>query len=535
MTSPAWNSTSALTPTSTIPGSFSPTSATPTGNGPISFVFTPSSAAVGSLNSSAPGLTNATGALTYTATAVPSLPAGSLYARDMVGGFGLNVPFSGSNPALTSQLLGALGCRQVRMQLVEDNTGEMVALQNALVAGGYSNPNLRLNVLLNGYIQDDANNQLTEQEPLLVKLAGIHGPGGKTILHSIENINEENNPYVGQGSRGPNDTTNKTGQAPSGPAGAAANPTAFANFNDWVQQVYALRARHVELSAVPLYSPTVLDYTGAPYSGIDETGKIDAVAFHYYAGVSGTGGTPNRTDGSSSGDLSSDYNYQQTSILPGGPVAMTECGASTQNRSDGYSLRGQARYALLNWCDFYQKPNALEFYWYNAFNNPASTQSNVTTDPEDNFGLAWPDATLKPAGIVSRNFVDILSLGLNFDNASNAADTAPFAPAYDGTKFKATGISPGGGTIVAHKSDGSVVGIVWNEAPIDSGGAATSPSPNQVSVDLGDSHSWAVYDPTGGGGAVDFTASRNLAPIATGTGSTVPLTLYSSPLMIVLS
>lgn len=76
MSNPAWNGTSALTPTSTIPGSFSPTSATPTGTGPISFVFTPASAAVGSLNSSAPGLTNSTGALTYTAVqAGAPLPA----------------------------------------------------------------------------------------------------------------------------------------------------------------------------------------------------------------------------------------------------------------------------------------------------------------------------------------------------------------------------------------------------------------------------------------------------------------------------
>jgi len=99
------------------------------------------------------------------------LPAGSLYARNMLQGFGLNVPFAGSNSMLTAQLLGALGCRKVRMQLVRDNTGEMIGLQTALNAGGYSNPKLHLNCLLNGYIQDASNNQLSQQEPLLLKLA----------------------------------------------------------------------------------------------------------------------------------------------------------------------------------------------------------------------------------------------------------------------------------------------------------------------------------------------------------------------------
>ncbi len=148
------------------------------------------------------------------------LPANARYARDALAAFGLNVPFAGSNPTLTAQLLGALGCRKVRMQLVRDNTGEMIGLQAALTAGGYSNPKLRLNVLLNGYIQDAANNFLSEQEPLLLKLAAAN------ILHSIEGSNEINDIYNGQGTRGPNDTIDKTGMVVGGPAPGSQPPSA---------------------------------------------------------------------------------------------------------------------------------------------------------------------------------------------------------------------------------------------------------------------------------------------------------------------
>ena len=458
------------------------------------------------------------------------LPAGARWARDLRNGWGVNAPFDAGSAGRTAAALGYLGTRWVRQQFSGDNRSAMTDLQAALVTAGVSDPTLRLQLLLNGYVNNAQAMPFTTQAAWMLSLLGTTGPSGRSILAAVEGPNEMNNRYVGNGSRGPNDTTDKTGQEPSGPMGVSPNAVADANFVDWATQLHAFRVAHPELAGVEVLSPTVIYFLGADFpSDLNVSGLVDYGTYHYYAGVTGTGGVPSQPG--NPGNLTRTYGYTQAGICPGLPMVMSEGGASTETGTGGYSQRGAARYHLLALMDFFRLGGRRTMI-YNLFNNDVSTQASPTSYNEDNFGLFWPDGSPKPGAIVLRNLQDLLSLHLNADHPDNLTDTALFTPGLDPSAVRVTGITPGGGWLVLLKSDGTTLVVPWNEPPIDTGGAATSPAANSVTVDLGVWRTWAVYDPTGGAGQVDFTATRSVVPIARGTGRMVPVTLYGAPMVV---
>ncbi len=461
------------------------------------------------------------------------LPAGARYARD-VKQWGVNAPFDAGSATKTAAALNFLGTRWVRQQFSGDNRSAMTALQAALVSGGYSDPTLRLNLLLNGYINNAQANTWTAQQAWILSLLGTTGPGGQSILRAIEGPNEMNNAYVGNGSRGLNDSVNQTGQAPGGAMGVAPNPTADANFVTWATALHDFRQANPSLAGVELLSPTVIYFLGANFpADLNVSSLVDYGTYHYYAGVGGgTGGIPSQQG--NPGNLTQTYGYAQAGISPGKSMVMSEGGASTETGSGGYSQRAAACYHPMALLDFFRLGGHRSII-YNLFNNDVSTQASPTSYNEDNFGLFWPDGSPKDGAITMRNTQDLLSLGLSADNAANLTDTAAFTPGYDASLLTITGLTnagTSGSSLVLPKSDGTTMIALWREPVIDTGGAWASPAGNAVTVDLGVSRTWAVYDVTGGAGQRDFTATRSLAPIARGTGRTVPGTLFGVPVMI---
>jgi hypothetical protein len=454
-------------------------------------------------------------------------------ARDLRNGWGVNAPFGSSSDApRTAAALAYLGTRWVRQQFSGNNTAAMTAVQDQLVSQGAADPNLKLQLLLNGYIANANTNTLANQQTwtlstLLPKL----GANGLTILKAIEGPNEMNNPNVGQGSRGPNDTTDKTD------AGNFPNNSTIANANlvDWAHQVSTFRSANSGLAGVELLSGTVVYfYAGVwPNSELDVSAYVDYPTNHYYAGVTGTTGVPSYPP-AASGNMTARYTNAQAGLYPGRALVMSEGGASTESGSGGYSQLGAARYHGLAFMDFFALGGRRTMI-YNLFNNDVSTQGSVTSFNEDNFGLFWPDGTPKPGAIVMKNLTNLLSLGLDSSNTANLTDTGTVTPAWNSSGLTVTGLTSAGtsgSSMVLNKSDGTSMVALWNEPPIDTGGAATTPIVNNVTVDFGSVQTWRVYDPTGGGNVANFTATASVTPVATGRSQTVPVALYGSPMLV---
>jgi hypothetical protein len=453
-------------------------------------------------------------------------------ARDMVNGLGVNVPFNaGTNNARTATALGYLGTRWVRMQLDNGNYTVMTGLQDALVAAGVANPNLRLMALENAYIQNGAINTITAQKGWLASLYAKHGPDGTTILKAIEGPNEMNNPNVGTGSRGPSDTTNKT-DAVNWPS--TFSTIANANLIDWANQTHAWAVPTVP--GVTLIGGTVIYFNGTDYpiAQLDIRPYADYAAAHYYSSIGGSNkGVPSDPP-AISGNLTGTYNHVQAGMSPGLPLWATEGGVSTENASTGWSLVGATRNMLMAYHDW-MAMGGKRYFIYTLFNNDASTQGSPTSSTQDNFGAFWPDGTPKPHATALRNLLDLYSLGLSVDNAANLTDTAAYTPGLDGSGMSVTGLTSAGtsgSSMLLAKTDGSYMVAVWNEPLIDTGNSAVTPSANVVTVNFGTSMLYRVYDPTGGGGVANFTAARNLTPIAIGSGSSVSVTLYGSPMLV---
>lgn len=111
-----WPAGVVITPTTTLTGTFSPTSVAPSGGAQASITFTPTAAATGSLNSSAsPAMTNTSGAQTYTATAAATVATAYTAAQSAsTGAVGVQytityTPTGGSWPASTTITLTSTG------------------------------------------------------------------------------------------------------------------------------------------------------------------------------------------------------------------------------------------------------------------------------------------------------------------------------------------------------------------------------------------------------------------------------------------
>ena len=255
------------------------------------------------------------------------------------------------------------------------------------------------------------------------------------------------------------------------------------------------------------------------------------------AGLQGTGGVP-------SWPLNPDnfarmYRFAQAGLSPGRPLVLSEGGFSSE-AGGGYAADGRsgARYQLMQVLDHHAL-GGHRYMIYDLFDEPASTKAHITADREANFGQFHGEGLEpKPSAVALHNLSNLLSLGNDRADPRNLFDTAAFVPAYDPAGLRVMGLEDAGAAghaLVMPKSDGSTIVAIWNEPMIDSGsGFSITPRANPVSVDLGSAHDYVVYDPTGGGGEADFTARPTTAPIASGSGQTVGLTLYGTPLLVEL-
>jgi hypothetical protein len=152
-------------------------------------------------------------------------------------------------------------------------------------------------------------------------------------------------------------------------------------------------------------------------------------------------------------------------------------------------------------------------------------------------------STPKPAAMMMKNWTNLMSLGNSYASTANLTDIAnapTFTPAYTGTGFSVSGLTnPGesGSTLIMAKSDGSTMIAVWREPQIDNGanaGSSQVPGVNNVTVNLGSSQAYKVWDPSGGSGGNNLTVTAAPTLIKSGTGSSLSLALYGVPMLIEL-
>jgi hypothetical protein len=127
---------------------------------------------------------------------------------------------------------------------------------------------------------------------------------------------------------------------------------------------------------------------------------------------------------------------------------------------------------------------------------------------------------------------DLMSLNLDYEDPANANDNLAFQPAFDRGALTVTGIGDSGfssrvtDAVAFPKSDGTTVISVTNESLLSDGhGNDVAPAPVTATVSFGSTQSWHLYDP--------FSASPR-TPVASGTGSSLQVTLFGYPQYILL-
>ena len=451
-------------------------------------------------------------------------------ARNVRNGWGVN---ANGDPAKIAAALSFIGTRWIRYQFDGDTSAGIANFQKALVAGNYPDPNLKVQLLLNDYLQNAQTNTWNNQQNwILNSILPIKGQNGKPVLAAIEGPNEMNS-LDGAGARGPNDTQDKTGGANV----TSDNPTANANFVEWAKALAAFKQAHAsQLQGVEILSPTVLYfYVGNWSSQLNVSQYVDYGTFHYYSGINGTTGVPSYPPNPT--NFEKMYHFAQAGICPGKGLVQSEGGASSQT-GGGYAQDGRsiARYQIMQLLD-HHAVGGHRYMIYNLFNNGPSGPNSVTSWNEDNFGQFYGDqSTPKGSAIALHNMSNLLSLNNDWGAAVNTSDTQNFTPAYTGQGFSVSGLQyagTAGSSLIMPKSDGTTMIAVWNEPPIDNGsGTSLTPPSNNITVNFGSNQNYKVYDVLGAGNQPNGAPNANLNPIKTGSGSSVALTLNGNPLFI---
>ncbi len=447
-------------------------------------------------------------------------------ARNLRNGWGVN---DGSYNSNTAAALYYLGCRWIRNDF---GAGVSAANFSALVKAmaNYPDPNVKIQGILNDYYQSANSYTWSQQQNDILSVVAVKNPNGTSVLGAIEGPNEMGS-GDGNGSVYPNGTSLVANNS-------FANDTNLqACYVAWAEALSTFRnSNSSALSGVEILAPTILDFTGGNgnYSGLNVSSYVDYGCFHYYSNT--TGGAGGTTSGSGcSDDLSDMYNGMCAGQSGSNKLSMvqSECGPQATNQGGGYALDlvSQAWSILMQAFDHFAL-GGHRFMVYCLFN-----------DSNANFGLFNGSDPNNPTAkaIVLKNFANLMSLGNNYTNSANFTDTASFTPAYTGNGFSINGLQNAGkaGTsLIMPKSDGSTMIAVWAEPIIDNGSNSAKsqvPAANPITVNLGGSYKWNVYDPSGGGGGSTPIVSVTTTPITSGNGSTVNLTLYGTPLLIELT
>lgn len=407
---------------------------------------------------------------------------------------------------------------------------KLAGINTGLAANNVRAPRVKAQHLVMAYLNNTAVTAATNRDLLL----RFRADG---LLDAIEGPNEIQNPYVGNGSHGPADTRNRCDPA----YGGGGDGTFAANTLEWARWMRDLRAGNASLAGVPLIAPSWAVAPGGaakagafyfqdyPDLSTTLTGAGDAGCIHFYAGGGhqpNLGYTP-----PSIGNQNGNFHNTQLQIANAVklPLAMSEFGAATDGVSYARDGNSQAKYLLNQFFDFLAVGGKRAFI-YNFMDG-----DSASPDPEQNYGIWFSDGRPKPAAVAVRNLMALLALGRDYEDARNDADTAAFSYGYDGAGLSISGLtdaSVSGSYLVMPKSDGSAMVAVWHEPePLDSGGVSRAIPANAVTVALGVSRGWRVYDPTGTAGGTQ-AATATTAPIASGNGAGVPLTLRGHPMLI---
>ena len=400
-------------------------------------------------------------------------------ARDLRNGWGVcGRPGFDAGIDAYAAMMGQIGARDLRTPLVQDRISaqpRLELLHEALAKAGLAAPVPRVTALVTAYLNDLGTNWDRQQAALLAF-------AGTGMLRAIEGPNEINNVQTGGGSHGPGDTVDRTG------------PGLYpANARAWAEAIGAFRARHGQaLAGVRLVAPSIASGRQADYAALPNlAGLVDAGNVHFYAGRGRQPGF-SIAGASGAGTFENILAWARAAQLPGGPMWLTEAGASTSGNyaRDGVS---QAKYIANQFFDFFAT-GGQRLFFYQLLDG-----SGAPGEIEGNFGLFRHDGTPKPAAVLLGHLKHLLSLDL-YDDPRNASDVQPFVPAYDARALAVSGIGATSWrlppqTLVLHKSDGSTMIAVWNEPVIDDGqGRSLAPTLETVTLDFGSVQTFSVHD-----------------------------------------
>ena len=413
----------------------------------------------------------------------------NITARDFLDTFGANVHFGDNgyrNTQAVADALHRIGFSRVRSSCV--NAGEASAWKD-LAAGTkpYFPRGLRADVLVIGYLNAPGVT-LESQKALVLQIA--------PLVECIEGPNEINNYYVGHGTHGPGDRTDRT-------------KSFAANYAAWATALFEWRKSAPALSKVLLLAPTIASGDPKDYAALpDVSPSVDAGSFHFYAG---NGRQPSGFGG---GNFAAIARWYQASATPGKPLAVTEWGQTTAGKpgQGGCDEATQAKYVLNQMFDA-AAMGARRAYLYQLMDDTADGDPTGKVGAEAHFGLFDYRWRAKPAALALANVKTLL--------ADTSARVTRRVPAYHVSGVTQAGAA--GDCLSVSKSDGSTFIVVWNEPQIwdPKANAAVAPPADRVTVDFGGSYSYRVYDPLAGLGAT-----------ASGRGSGVTVNLLGSPIMI---
>ena len=413
----------------------------------------------------------------------------NIKAQDFLNTFGVNVHLQDNNYRNVQAMADALhqiGFSRVRATC--DSAAD-VAAWKALAArtSNYFPSGLKADVLVTGYL-NAPDVTFTGQQSYIPQIA--------QIIETIEGPNEINNVYVGHGTHGPTDMSDRT-------ADFAHNSAA------WAEAIFLWRKKTPLLSHVKLLAPSIASGDPGDYAQLPDISRyVDAGNIHFYAG---NGRPPSNFGG---GNFAAIFRWYQSAATPGKEVAVTEWGQTTAGKAGqgGCDTATQAKYVLNQMFDA-AALGAYRAYFYQLMDDTPDGDPTGNGGTESHFGLFDYRWGAKPAARALANLKSLLS-------DSRRTFTAK-VPAYSVSGLNNAGAA--GSSLSLSKSDGSTFLVVWNEPPIwdPKTNAAVIPPADRVVVTFGGHYSYKVYDPLVGPRA-----------IAVGYGSEVAVNVLGSPILV---
>lgn len=413
----------------------------------------------------------------------------NITARDFMKTFGVNVHFNDNNYKNTQAIadaLNILGFSRVRATCW--TPAEAAAWKDlAGKTSVYFPAGLKADVLVTGYL-NSPNITLAVQQALIPQIAGM--------VETLEGPNEINNVYVGNGTHGPNDTSDQT-------ARFAANDIA------WAKALFAWKQHTPALAKAKLLAPCIAGGDPKDYAALPNVSPyVDFGNVHFYAG---SGRQPSGFGG---GNFAAIYGWCQAAATPGKHLAVTECGQNTASKpgQGGCDAATQAKYVLNQVFDAVAM-GAYRVYFYQLMDDTLDGDPTGIGGAESHFGLFDYRWGVKPAAQALANVKNLL--------ADKTADFRPKVPSYRVSGVTNAGAA--GSDLCISKSDGSAFIVVWSEPQLwdPKANAAVTPPANKVTVDFGGDYSYKVYDPLAG-----------LSAVTAGRGRRVGVNVPGSPIMI---